>query len=164
MNPAIVYRDVLGEVKQYLESVATLRRLSRPEALNGFFGPEDLVLQRGTVYRNGGHYGTPIPKACFHRSYLAATRKGSKWIYVEGWASSGRDLSIAVWHAWLTKADNPGVAYDAAWSEAENAVYLGVPFTAEYLKTSRRRSGTCGGVLYDMLNYGDDLTSAIWTR
>ena len=56
---------------------------------------EDLILQHGTVYHRAKRKPPvcPIPKACFQQSYRLATRKGSKWIYVEGFATSPDAMS-----------------------------------------------------------------------
>jgi len=106
-------------------------------------GNEDLVLRHGTVYTRAKRKPPPvcpIPKACFHQSYRLATRKGSKWIYVEGFATSPDALGLPVLHAWLTLPAHPGEAFDVAWTHRD-AVYIGIPFQAAFVKSSLRANG-----------------------
>jgi hypothetical protein len=104
---------------------------------------EDLVLRHGRTYTAGRAVHEPVPRACFCRFYKLAGRKGSRWIYVEGYAASA-GCRMVMPHAWLTRADTPGRAYDVAWSDAaEGAEYLGIPFRMDYVRrvyhASKRR-------------------------
>jgi hypothetical protein len=85
------------------------------------------------------------PSACFGNAYNAAIPKGSPWIYVEGYGI-GRLDRIGILHAWLTRADTPGVAFDPTWKPVKDdgIVYVGIPFRSEYLVKARRRSKKYG--------------------
>ena len=48
-------------------------------------------------------------------AYRLAMRRKSPWIYTEGYAVGS--VGLAVHHAWVTRADEPGVAYDLAWED-----------------------------------------------
>jgi hypothetical protein len=73
------------------------------------------------------------------RGYQLAGRKGSRWIYVEGYAVNP-GCPLAVPHAWLTRADTPEQAYDVAWDAAGDAEYLGIPFQMDYVRHVYRAS------------------------
>lgn len=137
---------MIDDLRRGLELMVRMRREMRnptnwQRGLR-YHGTEDLILQHGTVYRRATRRPPthPIPKACFHQSYRLAARKGSKWIYVEGFATSPDAIGIPVLHAWLTTAETPGEAYDVAWTHPE-ADYIGIPFDPGFVKAMRKRLG-----------------------
>jgi hypothetical protein len=94
---------------------------------------EDFVLKHGTMYTKAqSSRFIPRPKECFGRAYTVATRKGSPWIYVEGYAVNS-NVGLPVPHAWVTQADTPGEAFELAWDDADS-VYLGIAFRPEYVR------------------------------
>lgn len=96
---------------------------------------EDLVRSHGQFYEPAGTQPfQPIARACFGQSYRIATRKNSHWTYVEGYASHPR-TGLVVAHAWITRPDAPGQAFDLAWDgDLSDAIYLGIPFRAGYVR------------------------------
>jgi hypothetical protein len=83
----------------------------------------------------------PIHKACFEQSYHLTTRRGRiRWIYCEGYAIS-KAVGLGILHAWITRADAPGDAYDLAWNYGtrRDTAYLGIPFKAEYVREYSRQ-------------------------
>lgn len=98
---------------------------------------EDLVLKHGrSFFRASRSPVSAIPKACFHQAYRLATRKGSKWIYCEGYAVSPSFCGMAVPHAWVTSPVYPELAYELAWpfGNANNTAYYGIAFDAAYVR------------------------------
>jgi hypothetical protein len=134
-----------------------------------FYGAEDLVLQHGQNFVPARRSPLVVePRECFRRSYFAATRRGSRWIYTEGFGYRP-NFGLAIHHAWLTRADTPGVAYDVAWEETGDVLYLGVPLRADYVRQVFESSGKQQfGVLmahwlkYPLLTGKLDIESVIW--
>jgi hypothetical protein len=93
----------------------------------------DFVLKNGRSYSAAESPHRRVKRCCFQRSYLLAKRKGSPWIYTEGFAISPL-VGLAMPHAWLTRADQPGRAFEVAWESSENAEYLGIPFQFDYVR------------------------------
>jgi hypothetical protein len=133
----------LESLRDQLRMYADFRRQGRDHVRVKYFGIEDLVLQKGIVDPRSMQPPPvrPIPRACFDQSYRLATRTRAKWVYVEGYALSPDSLGLAVHHAWVTPADNPTVAVDLAWDNPD-AVYLGIPFRADFVKRTHQASGS----------------------
>jgi hypothetical protein len=139
----------MEDLRKYLQNFVALRKsMGFSNDLNvRYYGAEDFVLQHGIEYKptplNGYRLNGP-QKACFQTSYQAATRKGSKWVYVEGYALIPR-LGLPTHHAWLTREDKPGCAFDPTWAdidiEQDSVVYIGVPVRPEYVKKMYELSG-----------------------
>src|ERR1700680_3455916 len=133
----------LTEKREYKKSNPAAKGFFR------YFGGEDLVLQYGTEFTPAPlpekHGLQSYPSACFRNAYKAATPKGSPWIYVEGYAIRRLD-TLGILHAWLTRADTPGSAFDPTWKPVEDdgIVYVGIAFRREYLVKARRRSKKYG--------------------
>ena len=106
----------------------------------------DHVEQRHTFFKGVGHpnlldafltrnaalqRGEPLPKRvkrmqmkqCFANAAQLSLEHG--WLYVEGYASSGK-LGIPLLHAWNVTKD--GKLVDATWDEPETSEYFGVAF------------------------------------
>jgi hypothetical protein len=101
-----------------------------------YFGVEALLLAEGRVFPPSAKRSPieRVARACFHQAYRLATRKGSKWLYCEGYAVSG-STGLAVHHAWVTPRSNPGDAYELAWPEDfGDAAYLGIAFDADFVR------------------------------
>jgi len=107
-----------------------------------FFGSEDLVRQHGREFSffqlPNGHNLPDYPKSCFYNAYRAASRRNSKWIYVEGYAVAS--MGVPVHHAWLTRKDAPNTAFDPTWNDRGGLMYLGIPFTRDYVMEIRKSS------------------------
>jgi hypothetical protein len=58
-------------------------------------------------------------------------------------------VAIPVSHAWVARADEPGMAYDLAWEDNAGSAYLGVAFQPAYVRRIHRRSK---GQLYGVLD------------
>lgn len=101
---------------------------------------EDLVLQHGREYKPAPITWATTPRMCFHNSYNRATRRNSRWMYVEGYALRP-PLQMAIHHCWLTQADAPESAFDQAWGYDPTATYLGVPVAAPYVSSCHKLSG-----------------------
>jgi hypothetical protein len=105
-----------------------------------FCNAEELILRHGRAFTAGRFPYTPVARACFAQSYRFSTRARSRWIYVEGFAlRSG--VPFPVHHAWLTRADTPQTAYDTAWNDSEDSIYLGIPFKTKYVRQAFHLSG-----------------------
>lgn len=112
-------------------------------------GPEDLILKRGKVYRvsepTQPHDFPPevcVGRQCFSNALkLAALGYGREDLtYVEGYAASG-NIGFAVHHAWLV--DKDGHVIDPTWQgERRGVVYIGIPFTADFIRQEALRRGT----------------------
>ena len=102
---------------------------------------EELILRHGRVFpRAKTAPALRIPKACFQLSYRMATKLRSQWVYCEGFAISRR-LGLAIHHAWATPADGSGEAFDSAWDDGlGDSCYLGIPFTVDFIKITRKQS------------------------
>jgi hypothetical protein len=128
MNP-------LKSLRLQMETFTRLYRMQPSE--RRFLCIEDLVLQHGTVFRRAvlPPPVEPLHQACFQQSYRLATRKGARWVYCEGYALS-KAVGLGVLHAWVTRADKPGDAYDLAWDYGtrKDTAYLGIPFRPEYVR------------------------------
>jgi hypothetical protein len=48
---------------------------------------------------------------------------------------------LPVQHAWVTRADEPGEAYEMAWRHHANAAYFGIAFKPEYVRHVFETSG-----------------------
>jgi hypothetical protein len=159
-------------LRTQLEMQRTVFRSNVPEVFK-FKGSEDLVLRFGAYYPRSKRKlpTTPLPRACFSQAYRLATRKGSKWVYVEGFAVAEK-VGLVVNHAWITRADDPGEAYDLAWGgELAEAAYLGIPFRPEYVKAMHKASGgNYFSVLdawwadYPLITGGDRLEDVRWVK
>jgi hypothetical protein len=130
-------------LRKQLQQMVDLRRTGVwPKPPDGvrFLCVEDMVLQHGRIYKAAPTNWHPIPRACFHLAYERAVRpRKSEWIYVEGYAARPT-LGIVVQHAWLTRADTPQLAYDTAWDDNAEAIYLGIPVQAAYVRKCHRSS------------------------
>ena len=100
---------------------------------------EDLLLQRGRWYTHQAAPYQPFPRACYDRAYDHATRRRSRWIYCEGYGLNPR-VPLPTAHAWITRADAPGRAFELAWEDAAGAAYIGIPFRADYVRKVHRAS------------------------
>lgn len=104
---------------------------------------EDLVLRQGRAFVRAPKPPVQvIPKACFALAYRLATKRDSKWIYCEGYAVNPRFCGMAVNHAWVTRADDPGLAYELAWpfGSAEDTAYYGMALDAAFVKRTHLSS------------------------
>ena len=132
---------MMDHLRQYLDTWVMLRQ-PRPEGWR-FSCIEDLVLQHGTPYEFAACPYEAFPKACYDRAYDHATRRKSPWIYVEGYAANSK-AGLPVPHAWITRADQPGKAFELAWGFAGDpeihTAYLGVPIQAGYVRKCHRKS------------------------
>ena len=127
----------MDDLKAWMRQLVSVRDgVTWPGKLEGwrFSCNEDLLLKFGSEYRYGENLGYPIPKACYHQAYSRSVRKNSPWIYVEGMAWRP-GVIMPVNHAWVTRADTPGVAYELAWNgDNAGAVYIGIQFSREYMR------------------------------
>lgn len=130
-------------LRKQLEIAAEVRKryaatLGRTEP---FIGPEDLVLKHGTIYKPTRKKPptSPIPRMCYQNAYRVAVRKGSQWVYCEGFAVASHGLALE--HAWVTRAASPGEAYDLAWSYDERNAYMGIAFKPEFVRAVFKASG-----------------------
>ncbi len=115
-----------------------------------FFGMEDLVLKHRHVFATGNlprnHRLRDVKRACFYNCYQAAHRHNSPWIYCEGFALIGRLKCFVAHHAWLTRADSPGIAFDPTWTgsfsihDMASATYMGIPFRRQYILQLHRKA------------------------
>lgn len=133
---------VQAALRQQMEMFVLARRTVWAEGLADvdklrYVCNEDLVLKHGRTFTRAHSPFVPMPKACFSRSYDIATRKANPkgWIYCEGYAIAPK-CPMAVNHAWLTRADTPDLAYEVAWDwgGAEDTVYFGMAFEADYVR------------------------------
>lgn len=124
----------IDDLREQLEMTVKLRQtMMKPRDVR-FIGSEDLVLKMGAEYpRYEGPQKPTIPRACYANSYRLATRRGSRWIYCEGFAVHDR-MPLAVPHAWVTPIGNPGEAHDRTWADARGALYIGIAFQTAYIR------------------------------
>jgi hypothetical protein len=149
MSSVATSMDVVSQLHQYLETLRDHYRAAsidtpenrevlgyRDRSKDRFLCVEDLVLQYGAVYTPSQlphDHGLPrYPKACFQNARTAAVCIRKSWVYVEGYAVSG---GSSIHHAWLTRTDAPGCAFDPTWNHDfdPERVYLGIPVRREYV-------------------------------
>ena len=131
-------------------------------------GPEDLLLKRGKVYRPSDpvqpHDFPPevcVERECFSNSLkIAALQYGTEDLtYVEGYAASG-NVGIPVHHAWLV--DKDGHVIDPTWQgERRGAVYVGIPFTADFIRKEAMRRGTDTIIDHDFPYYEREIPKGV---
>jgi hypothetical protein len=136
----------LEALHQQMAAHIEFRRLCGTNEGLRFLCIEDLVKQHGTVFHRSRKRGPtpPVPRLCFAQSYRMATRKGSKWIYCEGYAVCANSIGLAVNHAWVMDPREPGEAYDLAWPRdqtREESAYIGIPFRPEFVRDTHLASG-----------------------
>lgn len=126
-------------LREYLQSWVMLhKQIHKSE--RPYIDIHDLVLRHGQSYYPGPQCFDPIPRSCFARSYEIATRRNSKWLYVEGYAINTR-VGLPVAHAWITPTDSKErLVCELAWETDPGNAYLGIPFKAEYVKRIYRES------------------------
>ena len=136
---------------EYLRMVQTVRERGRRRP-GAYSGPEDVVLTHGKFFRKKASAPprdfppeVSIPGRCFSNALLSVMHGewgDAEWAegltYVEGWAHPTG--MIPIHHAWLV--DSEGNVYDSTWDHIEEAVYLGVPFSADAVKDEAERRGT----------------------
>jgi len=137
--------EALESLKLQLEQMRSIRLSLKDQGPEcRFHGSEDLILQFGRVYKPAplpaGATKWTYPKSCFQNSYKTVTTKRG-WIYVEGFALNP-NLGLSTHHAWLTRADTPGIAFDPTWEDAvdQGTVYMGIPFDRAYVVKMHRLS------------------------
>jgi hypothetical protein len=126
----------LNGIRNELQTYVNLRRHSgMVSGEHRYDGIEDFVLQNGRAYQPAKSPHSPMPRGCYQMAHRRAGHAGSPWIYVEGYAVHPL-TSLAVPHAWLTRADQPDRAYDVAWKweYSQGAEYLGIPFRFAYVR------------------------------
>jgi len=136
----------LEALREQMQWNIDFRRRSAPPADLRFLCIEDLVLQHGTVFQRAVKRPPvqPIPRSCFAQSYRLATRKGSKWVYCEGYAVCPNSFGIAINHAWVMNPADPGEAHDLAWpldQTRDITAYIGIPFRPEFVRETHKASG-----------------------
>lgn len=103
---------------------------------------EDLIVQHGQFFPRAAAPPPvrPVPRECFSQSYRLTMRKGARWIYCEGFALN--EIGMPIHHAWVTKRDAPGEAFDLAWGDERHAeaVYRGIMFKPEFVRETHLAS------------------------
>lgn len=102
---------------------------------------EEFILKHGQLFPRAAAPPPvrPMPRECFHQSYRLTTRKNSRWIYCEGFGLGS--FGMPVHHAWVTKRDAPGEAFDLAWGpDHTGAAYVGIMFKPEFVRETRAAS------------------------
>lgn len=147
----------LEQLRLPVEMRKSMHQKTRSGKNYRFFGAEDLVLKFGREFKGVARlkheFEYDVPQHCYQNAYKAAIRRGSPWIYTEGFGYHER-LGLAVAHAWLTRADTPGVAYDPTWSNPWIALhsgrYFGVQFSREFVSMMHKRSNRKYYGLFDL--------------
>lgn len=85
-------------------------------------------------------------KECFGDAHKLAMRKPDRYVYCEGYATSG---ILPVLHAWCFDLKR-GVVVDRTWHDNRGQEYFGVPFNLDYVNTVLVRTEVYGilGNLY----------------
>lgn len=139
--------NLLLDLKNYLRASVEMRKDLKKDYKLTYSCAEDFVLRHGTEYRAASpermkNLNWRTSKHCYQNAYKAAIYRKSNWIYTEGFAIHP-NVDICLPHAWLTRSDNPGMAYDPTWTNNKEAIYFGVPFKKEYIskmfKESKRK-------------------------
>jgi tRNA nucleotidyltransferase (CCA-adding enzyme) len=130
----------------HLRMMTTMRASSFRKGQRAYHGYEDFVLRHGKLFQHGPseseveyEFHAKTRKECFRNALLAAISH-PELTYVEGYAYTGL---IPVHHAWLV--DQHGRVHDPTWEGLEGErVYLGVPFSTEYLSKTvlKKRTDT----------------------
>lgn len=125
--------DPLSQLKIFLQQrVEQMRRYARPDRRYCCF--EELVLDCGVVMvaaTKPPKLKQGLPKSCYYNAQKIAFA-GRGLTYVEGYALSA-DIPMAIAHGWLT--NSKGEAIDPTW-EPPGVAYLGIPFSAAWVKAS----------------------------
>lgn len=101
---------------------------------------DSLLLTYGRVFE-----GAPCPeqyaghpmKMCF-KNCLMLMASSPELIYCEGYAMP-EGIDFPIHHAWLL--DEEGNVIDPTWTDPEGALYVGIPFDANYLFELAQRTG-----------------------
>jgi hypothetical protein len=132
------------EMKTYLEDMRVMRR-SMGNALPGYTGAEDFVLQHGREQvpvnlPKGVRRGTP--KACYNNAFDLVMRHPKKYVYCEGFAYV---CVLPVHHAWVAPVGDLTKAIDVTWGKELQGVYIGVPFKTDFVRrvAQKSRHGFC---------------------
>ena len=147
-------KEITFTVKRYLEQMRELManvNKANKVALHGWRHKsiEDFLLSHGVPF-----IPAPLPKGvgkrrfkeCFSDAYRLVSRKPERYIYCEGYATSG---IIPVLHAWCFDTKT-GVVVDRTWYDNRGQEYFGVPFNIDYVNTVIVRTEVYGvlGNLY----------------
>lgn len=80
-----------------------------------------------------------LPKACYFNAYRLMRRNPRRFIYTEGFGCKPSLGVVLGTHAWVLDKKNDYQVVDPTWREIENAAYIGIPFSTEFVTAQRKK-------------------------
>ncbi|GAB2206291.1 hypothetical protein ROS1_31070 [Roseibium sp. ROS1] len=135
-TPMTAHQHAIEQLKNYIDALA---------ADEPIFGPSQALQQFGSEFRPSQDASSRLPrgdaKACYSNA-TAYARTHRDLFYSEGYALDPA-FPVPIQHAWLV--DESGAVIDPTWKDAEQHVYFGVAFRADFLTEMMKHSeGECG--------------------